>query len=326
MNRSGKSILKWLAATSQNDSPTTRSLSAGMQIWLDECSSIQNGPPSELRPMSTIPTLPELAAAQLTTKTFLSDSEWRRPDLATSGNGGISASWERAIQREEERLPFIIEALNYSAGLSMTKPYFLKLLESLASSSSASSSCAVPVTRLLSEATPMKNSTPNSLKSTVSNASQERLTRDEMFIEMAHTAAKRGTCNRLKVGAVIALDSRPISMGYNGTPPGAAHCGPECTANNPCTKTLHAEANAIRWATRGSPDGYGVGTEDQVPGGCTIYVTDSPCIVCASLIHQAGISRVVYDRAYRIRDGIEYLENQGIEVVQCHVKPVIDAN
>ncbi|UOL48408.1 dCMP deaminase [Pseudomonas phage Almagne] len=139
-----------------------------------------------------------------------------------------------------------------------------------------------------------------------------------MFIEMAHTAAKRGTCNRLKVGAVIAVDSRPISMGYNGTPPGAAHCGPECTMANPCTKTLHAEANAIHWAQKNEPN-YGA-------YGATIYVTDSPCKACAILIHLAGISRVVYDRAYRIRDGIEYLESHGIEVIQCHVKPATNAN
>lgn len=166
----------------------------------------------------------------------------------------------------------------------------------------------------------MKSSIDNFSKFTASPAaSQERLTRDEMFIEMAHTAAKRGTCNRLKVGAVIAVDSRPISMGYNGTRPGAAHCGPECTMANPCTKTLHAEANAIHWAKQNDPL-----TEDLQE--CTIYVTDSPCKACAVLIHLAGISRVVYDRAYRIRDGIEYLESHGIEVIQCHVKPATSAN
>lgn len=167
----------------------------------------------------------------------------------------------------------------------------------------------------------MKNYTLSSLRSTGSprpDASQGRISRDEMFIEMAHTAAKRGTCNRLKVGAVIAVDSRPISMGYNGTAPGAAHCGPECTMDNPCTKTLHAEANAIHWAQKNEPN-YGA-------YGATIYVTDSPCKSCAILIHLAGISRVVYDRAYRIRDGIEYLESHGIEVIQCPVKPATDAS
>lgn len=167
----------------------------------------------------------------------------------------------------------------------------------------------------------MKNSTPSFSRFTglpLRAESQGRISRDEMFIEMAHTAAKRGTCNRLKVGAVIAVDSRPISMGYNGTPPGAPHCGPECTLANPCTKTLHAEANAIHWAQKNEPN-YGA-------YGATMYVTDSPCKACAMLIHLAGISRVVYDRAYRIRDGIEYLESHGIEVIQCPVKPATSAN
>lgn len=149
-----------------------------------------------------------------------------------------------------------------------------------------------------------------------------RISRDEMFIAMAHTAALRGTCNRLKVGAVIAVDSRPISMGYNGSPPGAPHCGPECTMEKPCTKTNHAEANAIHWAEK-----YRWNDEyTHLPRNCTIYITDSPCKSCAILIHLAGISRVVYDRAYRIRDGIEYLESHGIEVVQCPAKPAINAS
>jgi len=90
---------------------------------------------------------------------------------------------------------------------------------------------------------------------------------------------------------------------------------------NPCTKTLHAEANAIHWAKQNDPV-----WDDLLPQGCTMYVTDSPCKACAMLIHLAGISRVVYDRAYRIRDGIEYLESHGIEVIQCPVKPVTSAN
>lgn len=148
-----------------------------------------------------------------------------------------------------------------------------------------------------------------------------RISRDEMFIRMAHVAAERGTCNRLRVGAIIAIDSRPISMGYNGTPPGHEHCGPECNQDSPCTKTLHAEANAIHWAYKNDPI-----WSDLMPTDATLYVTDSPCIECAKKIHIAGITRVVYDRAYRIRDGIEYLEQHGVEVVQCPANLATDAN
>lgn len=133
-----------------------------------------------------------------------------------------------------------------------------------------------------------------------------------MFMAMAWTAAMRGTCNRLKVGAIVVRDNRPISLGYNGTLPGHPHCGPECNANNPCTKTQHAEANAILWASNAD--------------GTTIYITDSPCLPCAKRIYNAGVKRVVYDRAYRNTEGLEFLKQQKVEVKQCHVKLVISAN
>lgn len=139
-----------------------------------------------------------------------------------------------------------------------------------------------------------------------------------MLMMMAHVAALRGTCNRLRVGAVIAVDSRPLSLGYNGTPPGHEHCGPECNAHTPCTKTLHAERNAIEWAWRHFV------AHDLV--GATIYVTDSPCIDCARLIVKVGIKRVVFDRPYRVADGIEHLIINGVEVVQCQVDLAINAN
>lgn len=320
MNRSGKSILKWLGVMYPRGFLTTRSPLAGTHYWLDECSSIPNGPPSELLPMSTTPILPELAAAQLTGKTSPSDLEWRKADLVTSENGVISASSARVIQLEEERSLSITDLLNFSGDLYTIKQSSLKSSELWGLMSNALSLCAGPAIHSRFEAIQMKSSTPSSSTSTASSASQERLTRDEMFIEMAHTAAKRGTCNRLKVGAVLVEDNRPISIGYNGTPPGAAHCGPECTAANPCTKTLHAEANAIDWAVKN----YSQSELDE--SILTLYVTDSPCMGCATKIYLAGITRVVYDRAYRIRDGIEFLEKGGVEVTQCHVKPATSAN
>lgn len=133
----------------------------------------------------------------------------------------------------------------------------------------------------------------------------------------------RGTCNRLKVGAVIVRDSRPVSLGYNGTPAGHAHCGPECNQDNPCTKTRHAESNAIEWATRDKrkPSTSWCGSE-----GATMYVTDTPCILCAQKILNAGIKRVVFDREYRDNAGLLFLESNGVEVDQCHVRLVISAN
>lgn len=140
---------------------------------------------------------------------------------------------------------------------------------------------------------------------------------------MAWTAAMRGTCNRLKVGAVIVRDNRPVSLGYNGTPAGHAHCGPECNQDNPCTKTLHAESNAIEWATR---DKCYCSTAWCGAEGATMYVTDAPCLPCAHKTFNAGIKRVVFDREYRIKDGLVFLQANGVEVEQCHVKLVISAN
>lgn len=319
MKRSEKFTLTWSGATSPVDSRTIHFLTAGMRTWPEEFWSIPSVPPSVSLPTLTTPIWPGPVAAQLTAKTSQFDSGLKRPDRGTSVNGATSAYSGQAILQRAELSRFITEAWNSLGDLSTIRQSSLKLPNISGLTSNALLSCVGPATRSLFEAIRMKSSTPNFSPSTASHvASQERLTRDEMFIEMAHTAAKRGTCNRLKVGAVIALDSRPISMGYNGTPPGAAHCGPECTMDNPCTKTLHAEANAIHWAQKNEPT-YGA-------YGATIYVTDSPCKACAILIHLAGISRVVYDRAYRIRDGIEYLESHGIEVIQCHVKPATNAN
>lgn len=137
-----------------------------------------------------------------------------------------------------------------------------------------------------------------------------------MLMAQAHIASARGTCNRLRVGAVIAQESRPISLGYNGAPPGQDHCGSDCNEHNPCKNTDHAEANAIDWARK-----FGVWV-----GGATLYVTDSPCRECAEKIYLAGIKRVVYDRQYRNPAGIRYLLSRNIKVEQCRVSHVINAN
>lgn len=147
----------------------------------------------------------------------------------------------------------------------------------------------------------------------------KRLERDQAFIAMAHAASGRGTCNRLKVGAILALDSRPVSMGYNGSPPKLPHCDGSCNERNPCKNTIHAEHNAIKWALEHNPHASHL-------EGCTIYLTDSPCLVCCYMILGAGIKRVVYDRPYRITTGIDYLKSKGVEVVQCRVSVAINVS
>lgn len=123
-------------------------------------------------------------------------------------------------------------------------------------------------------------------------------------MRMAAIWAENSYCKRRKVGALIVKDKMIISDGYNGTPSGFENI---CEDENNETKAyvLHAEANAI---TK-------VACSHNSSLGATMYVTTSPCIECAKLIIQAGITRVVYNQKYRRTDGATLLERAGVEVV-----------
>lgn len=123
-------------------------------------------------------------------------------------------------------------------------------------------------------------------------------------MRMAAIWAENSYCKRRKVGALIVKDKMIISDGYNGTPSGFENV---CEDENNETKAyvLHAEANAI---TK-------VACSHNSSLGATMYVTTSPCIECAKLIIQAGITRVVYNQKYRRTDGASLLERAGVEVV-----------
>lgn len=132
-----------------------------------------------------------------------------------------------------------------------------------------------------------------------------RISREQMLMEWAYTASKRGTCGRLAVGAVIARDSRPISAGYVGPVSGAPHCEAHgCILTVPCTRTIHAEVNAISFAR---DHGIDIVAADM-------FITDSPCPECAIEIVETRLSRVFFDREYRISEGIDYLLRNHIEV------------
>ncbi len=125
---------------------------------------------------------------------------------------------------------------------------------------------------------------------------------------MAHVWAKNSYCKRRQVGALIVKDRMIISDGYNGTPSGFENV---CEDETGVTKqyVLHAEANAITKVAK----------SNNSSEGATLYVTDSPCIECAKLIIQAGISRVVYAREYRITDGLDLLRRAGVQVDHIEV-------
>ena len=123
-------------------------------------------------------------------------------------------------------------------------------------------------------------------------------------MKMAEIIAERSTCTRLKVGAVLAHDSRVISTGYNGPPSGMPHCDHEAGNDEPCRDAVHAETNALLFAGR-----YGVPTV-----GTELFVTHMPCVSCAQLIITAGVEKVYYLNSYRIIDGVELLFRGGVSV------------
>lgn len=129
-----------------------------------------------------------------------------------------------------------------------------------------------------------------------------RSTREQMLLDMAFVAARRSTCSRAQVGAIISTGGRVISTGYNGAPAGLAHC--EHSSDEPCRRAVHAEANAIAFAAR-----HGVATQ-----GAVLTCTHAPCLECARLIINAGISGVVFYYDYRVLEGVQLLSDAGVPV------------
>ena len=131
---------------------------------------------------------------------------------------------------------------------------------------------------------------------------------DIRYLRMAHIWSENSYCKRRQVGALVVKDKMIISDGYNGTPQGFENI---CEDDNNTSKpyVLHAEANAITKIARSGNNS----------DGSTLYVTDSPCIECSKLIIQAGIRRVIYDREYRILDGVDLLRRAGIEVTNIPI-------
>jgi dCMP deaminase len=129
----------------------------------------------------------------------------------------------------------------------------------------------------------------------------------QTLIDCAWLWSKRSHCKRLQVGAVIAKNGRILSTGYNGAVTGADNnC--ECKEGKTIPGIIHAEANAILWAAK-----EGISTND-----CSIFITHSPCIECAKLIIQSGITSVYYSEYYRDNAGIDFLEANNIIPVKLN--------
>lgn len=140
---------------------------------------------------------------------------------------------------------------------------------------------------------------------------------DDYFMEVAHAISKRATCDRGRSGCVIARDKQLIVSGYVGSPLGFPHCDEvghqikkvthedgEITEH--CTRTVHAEQNAICQAAR-----LGVSI-----AGATIYTRMTPCRTCAMLLINCGIKRVVCERKYHQgAESEKMFQTAGVEIV-----------
>lgn len=134
---------------------------------------------------------------------------------------------------------------------------------------------------------------------------KKQLKYDKAYLRIAREWSKLSHCKRKKVGALIVKDRMIISDGYNGTPTGFENY---CEDEEGYTKwyVLHAEANAI----------LKVASSAQSCSGATLYITMSPCKECSKLIHQAGITRIVYQIDYKDNSGLAFLEKAGVELCQ----------
>ena len=138
---------------------------------------------------------------------------------------------------------------------------------------------------------------------------------DRYFLDLCEAVFKRATCDRGRAGCVIVKDKRIMTTGYVGAPAGLPHCDEighdmrkvithDDKITQHCVRTLHAEQNAI---IQGALHGVDV-------SGSTIYVTHQPCLICAKMIINAGIQRVVYAGHYPDEIARGFLEEAGVEL------------
>lgn len=130
-----------------------------------------------------------------------------------------------------------------------------------------------------------------------------RISRPQMFLEIAQVVAKRATCFRLNIGAVVVHDRRCVSIGYNGPPAGEPHCyGSSCplSPSGGCSRSIHAEINAI----------------ERIPKELTLeplqlYTTHSPCENCTqAILMHPGITEVYFSETYRNSQHLEWFNGK----------------
>jgi dCMP deaminase len=160
-----------------------------------------------------------------------------------------------------------------------------------------------------------------------------------LYMDWARRTAQLSYAKRLQVGAVIVKDDSVISYGYNGTPAGWDNNCEDQVWDKGAGGWLDPEEFEEQYPYEGWHEGaqrnvrYGLKTKPEVLHaesnslaklaksnnsglGADLFVTHSPCLECAKLIYQSGISRVWYNENYRDDSGIKFLEKSGVEVIQ----------
>lgn len=138
---------------------------------------------------------------------------------------------------------------------------------------------------------------------------------DDYFMQITEVIATRSTCIRRKVGALIVKDNRILTSGYNGAPKGLNHCAdigcrreelnvPSGERHELC-RAIHAEQNAIIQAAT-----YGVSIK-----GAVLYTTTQPCVLCAKMLVNAGVKKIVFQGAYPDDLAMDILKEAETELV-----------
>ncbi|MFW5901798.1 MAG: deoxycytidylate deaminase [Thermodesulfobacteriota bacterium] len=147
-------------------------------------------------------------------------------------------------------------------------------------------------------------------------AANSRPSWDQYFMEIAALVAKRSTCLRRAVGAILVKDKRILATGYNGAPSGVRHCievgclretlQVASGERHELCRGIHAEQNAIIQAAY-----HGVPIQ-----GASLYCTNLPCSICTKMLINAGIRTIYYRSGYADELSRDLLEEAGIEVIQ----------
>jgi dCMP deaminase len=145
---------------------------------------------------------------------------------------------------------------------------------------------------------------------------------DEYFLEIASLVSSRSTCLRRQVGAVFVRDKRVLTTGYNGAPKGLRHCeeigcirerkGVPSGERHELCRGIHAEQNAMLQAAQ-----FGISLRDSI-----LYCTTQPCVLCAKMLINTGVKRIVVRGGYPDELSRQMLDEAGVEIIVKEVEKV----